>query len=109
MTYASETRADTSRTKQLMRTTEMNTLRAIVGVTRRDRVRNKDIREECKVRDVVRFVRGRRREWNDHIQRANDERLIRIVRDQRPLGRRDAGRPMKRWMESWISTSTETP
>lgn len=30
-TYAAETQANTSRTKQLLRTTEMNTLRAMVG------------------------------------------------------------------------------
>lgn len=39
MTYGTETRAGTSRTKQLLRTVKMNTLRAIAGKTRLDRVK----------------------------------------------------------------------
>ncbi|KAK4875519.1 hypothetical protein RN001_011941 [Aquatica leii] len=87
----------------------MNILRTIAGKTRRDRVRNKHIREECGIGDVFRFVRGRRRKWNEHVQRADETRLIRIARDQRPVGRRDPGRPIKRWKDSWVSTSIETP
>lgn len=109
MTYTAETHVSTSRIKQMMRTTEMNTLRAIVGKTRLDRVRNETIRRECGIGDVVGFVRGRRRAWNEHVQRADANRLIRIARDKKPMGRRDPGRPQKRWKESWISTSTETP
>ena len=47
MTYCAETRADTTKTKQLLRTTEMNTLRAILGKTRFDRMKNIDILERC--------------------------------------------------------------
>ncbi|KAK5639633.1 hypothetical protein RI129_012125 [Pyrocoelia pectoralis] len=43
MTYGAETRAETSRTKQLFSTVEMYTLRVIVGKTKVDRVRNSDI------------------------------------------------------------------
>lgn len=107
--YAAETRAETSRTKQLMRTTEMNTLRAIAGKSRLDRVRNQEIREQCQIGDIVRFTKTRRKEWNNHVTRANDDRLIKIVRDGNPVGKRDAGRPRKRWIQSWQSTSTETP
>ena len=45
MTYSAETRADTTKTKQLLRTTEMNTLRAILGKTRFNRMKNIDILE----------------------------------------------------------------
>ncbi|XP_045479803.1 uncharacterized protein LOC123684554 [Harmonia axyridis] len=109
LTYAAETRAGTSRIKQLLLTAEMSTLRNIVGKTRRDRIRNSAIREECGVVDIGKFVRKRRREWNDHVGRAGYERLIKIARDRKPTGRRDVGRPRKRWLESWVSTSVETP
>ena len=60
LTYAVETRADTSKTKQLLRTTEMNTLRTIIGKTRRDRVKNVDVRKECcEIQDVVKFTKKR--------------------------------------------------
>ena len=107
MTYGAETRAETSRTKQLIRTVEMNTLRAIVGKTRLDRVRNSTVREQCGVQDVSKFVKVRRKAWNEHVSRAGDTRLIKIVRDNKPEGKRYPGRPLKRWAQSWVSTSIE--
>ena len=103
MTYGAETRAETSRTKQLIRTVEMNTLRAIVGKTRLDRVRNSTVREQCRVQDVSKFVKVRRKAWNEHVSRAGDTRLIKIVRDK--TGRKEISR--KRWAQSWVSTSIE--
>jgi len=38
LTYASETRAETACTQQLLRTTEMKTIRAIDGKTLRDKI-----------------------------------------------------------------------
>ena len=108
LTYAAETRADTSKTKQLLRTTEMNTLRTITGRTRRDRVRNSSIREECKINDIIKFARRRREEWNNHVTRAGSHNLIKIVRDSKPAGTRCPGRPLKRWRESWITTSNDS-
>ena len=87
MTYVAETRAETSRTKQLIRTVEMNTLRAIVGKTRLDRVRNSTVREQCGVQDVSKFVKVRRKAWNEHVSRARDTRLIKIVRNNKPEGK----------------------
>ena len=47
MTYGAETRAATTKEKQLLRMTEMNNLRAILGKTRFDRMKNIDILERC--------------------------------------------------------------
>ncbi|GJQ74590.1 hypothetical protein Trydic_g21450 [Trypoxylus dichotomus] len=88
-----------------MRPTEIGTLRMIAGKARRDieKIKNEDINEECGIGEVVKFAR-KRRQWNDHLQRAEEPRLIRIARDQRPVGRRDPGRSLKRWKENYIST-----
>jgi hypothetical protein len=43
LTYYVETRADISKTKQLLETTEMNTLKKLVGKIRSDHVTNQDI------------------------------------------------------------------
>ncbi|GJQ84955.1 hypothetical protein Trydic_g556 [Trypoxylus dichotomus] len=67
ISYAAETRADTSRIKQMMRTTEMSILRMVAGKTRRDRIKNKDVRD-------------RRTQWNDHDH-------VWMARDQRLMGR----------------------
>lgn len=57
MTYAIETRAETTKTTHLLRTTEMRILRCITGNTLRDRVRNEDIRDTCKIQNIVRWER----------------------------------------------------
>lgn len=107
MTYAVETRADTSETKRMMRTNEMRTLRAITGNTLRDHRRSEEIREECGILDVVRWSRARRRYWNEHVSRMGDERLAKIARNGKPAARRPPGRPPKRWKDSWSSASQE--
>jgi hypothetical protein len=98
MTYGAESRADTTKTKQLLKTTEMNTLRAILGKTRFDRMKNIDILEQCNIQAVTKFVKDRRKAWNEHVGRA--ERLIKLVRDARPNSKRPPGRPPKRWADS---------
>jgi hypothetical protein len=52
---AAETRAETSKTKQLLRSAEMRVLRNIL----RERIRSDDVRAECNVIDVARWVRTR--------------------------------------------------
>ena len=107
MTYAIETRADSVRTKSLLRTSEMKVLRNISGKTLRDRVRNTEIRRICEVEDIVRWGRQRRRFWNEHVSRMDQSRVVRIARDSIPQGSRLPGRPPKRWKDSWQSTSQE--
>lgn len=107
MTYAVEARAETKKTKALLRTTEMQVLRKITGNRLADRIRNNDIRQQCDVPDIVRWSRQRKREWNQHVSRMTPERTVRIARDGKPRSRRPVGRPPRRWVESWTSTSQE--
>ncbi|XP_030760719.1 uncharacterized protein LOC115885833 [Sitophilus oryzae] len=54
LAYSRKTSAETSKTKTILRTTEMKVL-SIRGVTLRDRMRNNDTREELGVQDIVRW------------------------------------------------------
>ena len=107
LTYGIEARADTVRTKSMLRTTEMKTLRAIAGKTLRDRVRNTTIREVCDVQDVVRWGRQRLRFWHQHVERMNASRMPYVALHGVPNGQRPPGRPPKRWKDSWSSASQE--
>lgn len=62
-------------TKRLTRTTEMKILRTIACKTLRKRIRNDIIREMCGVRDVVRWGRQRRHQWNNHVGKMDVEGL----------------------------------
>ena len=62
LTYAAETRAGTNRMKKALRTTKIKALRAIAGVTLRDRQKSNEIRERCDgMPDVFRWLREGRR------------------------------------------------
>ncbi|GJQ80223.1 hypothetical protein Trydic_g23798 [Trypoxylus dichotomus] len=78
----------------MMRIIKMTTLRMIAGKKMRDGIR-KDIIEEYRIENVVRFAREGITQWNNHVQRAEKPRLIRIARGQRPMERRDSGKPMR--------------
>ena len=100
LTYASETRAETTYTQQLLRTTEMKIIGAIQGKTLRDKIRSDQLRHLSGIQDIIKLANVRRREWDDHVDRMEETRLAKIVRDNRPQGIRSRGRPKKRWKES---------
>ncbi|XP_055378925.1 uncharacterized protein LOC129610383 [Condylostylus longicornis] len=108
-TYALECRADTSITKQKLRATEMKTLRKICDKTLRDQIKSAEIRKSCKIPDIVRWVRGRRRDWRDHVERMDNNRLAKIAYTEKPYSQRLPGRPPKRWKQCWSSISQEQP
>jgi hypothetical protein len=98
LTYVSETRAETTYTQQLLRTTEMKIIRAIHGKTLRDKIRSDQ--QLSGIQDIVKWTSVRRREWDAHVNRMEDNRLAKIARDNRPQGVRSRGRPKKRSKEN---------
>jgi hypothetical protein len=86
----------------------MNTLRAILGKTWFDRMKNIDILEQCNIQAVTKYVKSRRKAWNEHVGRA-EQRLIKLVRDARLNSKRPPGRPPKQWADSWQSSPPGTP
>ena len=102
LTYASETRAETACIKQLLRTTEMKTIRAIHRKTLRDKLRSDHLRHLSGIQDIVKWTEDRRREWDANVGRMEDNRLAKIARDSHPQGVRSRGGPKKRWKESLI-------
>ena len=107
MTYGIEIREETNKTKSMLRVAEMKNLRTIMGKTRRDRIRNTNIRQQCGIQDVVRWGRQRKRQWFAHVKRMEENRLPRIALEGKPMGKRQPGRPPKRWKDSWQSISQE--
>lgn len=86
---------------QIMLTnTFLNRLVFITGHTLLDKVRNEDIRNECDIRDILRWSRTRRRAWKNHVNRMPNDRLLKIANERKPHNR---------WYESWTSASQEAP
>jgi hypothetical protein len=88
----------------LLRTSKkkIRVLRTITGRSLQNRKRSTEIREKCKVNDIVRWIR---KEWNQHVTRmtVTEDQLTKIARKDKSHG----GRPPKRWKDSWQSISQE--
>ena len=73
---------------------EMNGLRAICDLSRRDRVRNVRIREICNWnKSLVTRVEQGVLKWFGHVNRMDDKRLARKLFVSEVVGERGRGRP----------------
>jgi hypothetical protein len=59
-------------------------IRAIHGKTLRDKIRSDQLQQLSGIQDIVKWVNVRRREWDSHVNRMEDNRLTKIARDNRP-------------------------
>jgi hypothetical protein len=78
---------------------EMKFLREIIGKTRRDRIRNDDIREQLKVDNIKIDIEKNRLRWYGHVMRMADERIPKRTLEMTLRGRRPRGRPRTRRMD----------
>ena len=80
---------------------EMRMLRWMVGVTRRDRVRNDYIRGTVKVTEISKKIQESRLRWYGYLRRrVGEEHVGREVMDMEVQGNRRIGRPKQRWIDS---------
>ena len=75
---------------------EMKCLRAIRGVTTRERMRNEDISQVAELREKIRESRLR---WYGHMKRKEEDELVRWSAERRETRTRKRGQLRKRWMD----------
>src|SRR5258706_4338116 len=76
----------------------MNCLRKIKGITRRDRIRNADVKAELKIdMDIVQRIQRKRLKYFGHVVRMKPDRFPNIALFGHVHGTRKRGRPKKRW------------
>ena len=97
--YGAEDWSLTSKTESSLQAAEMRVLRTIVGVTRRDRIRNATIREKLRDIPLLEEVERMKLRWYGHIMRMDEERKQKMYLQWKPDAKRPVGRPRKRWME----------
>ncbi|KAK3571533.1 hypothetical protein QTP86_013162 [Hemibagrus guttatus] len=78
---------------------ELKMLRFSLGVTRLDRIRNEYIRGTAHVGRLGDKVREDRLRWFGHVQRRESEYIGRRMLDMELPGRRQRGRPKRRYMD----------
>ena len=97
--YGSENWSLTTRTESKLQAAEMRVLRLIKGVTRRDRIRNVNIREELQVRPLLEEIVRNKLRWFGHVKRMDTEKKPRKFLEWLPLSKRPTGRTRRRWIE----------
>jgi hypothetical protein len=76
---------------------EMKFLRSVKGCTRMDHIRNEEIRTDLEMYAIQDKITEYRIRWSSHLQRMDNSRLPKQAVLYKPRGRRDMGRPRKRW------------
>ncbi|KAK3548706.1 hypothetical protein QTP70_017262 [Hemibagrus guttatus] len=99
MLYGLETVSLRKRQESELEVAELKMLRFSLGVTRLDRIRNEYIRGTAHVGRLGNKVREARLRWFGHVQRRESEYIGRRMLDMELPGRRQRGRPKRRYMD----------
>jgi hypothetical protein len=71
----------------------------LLGITKLDRERNPSAREKLGVQNIVLEIKLYQREWLQHVQRMDTDRIPKQALKYRLKGKRNIGRPRKRWKD----------
>ena len=71
----------------------------ILGKTKLDKEKNQSIRGKNRSRNIVKEIKEYQKKWLQHVQRMDTHRIPKQALRYRPKGRRNIGRPKKRWRD----------
>lgn len=86
--------------KSMLQSMEMKYLRKVLGITRRNRVRNVNIREQLQAQSVISKIENRQLAWFGHLKRMNNDRPVKKVWEAKRTYKRKKGRPPVTWDQS---------
>ena len=106
----SETWVTTTRDMTRLEAAEMRFVRSVKGYTRLDKIRNEVIRKKLENSGKhVQDVRSKHKQnWINHLEIMDNTRLPKHALNYKPRGRRDRGRPRKRWQRVDAGTGQTT-
>ena len=99
LTYGSECWANKVINKRKIAITEMRMIRGILEVSRRDHMRNEEIRLILHISPIDEVMRCGRLRWFGHDQRRDADNVTRRVMNLAIPGTRRRGRPKKTWQQ----------
>jgi len=71
----------------------------LLGITKLDKEKNQSIREKTGAQIIVKEIKQYQQKRLQHVQRMGTNRLPKQALLYRPKGRRNIGRPRKRWTD----------
>jgi len=87
---------------------EMRFLRSVTGYTRLDKIRSEDITQQLEISGIQDVRLKYKQNWINHLERMDNTRLPKYALTYKPRGRREHGRPRKRWQRVDAGTGQTT-
>ena len=97
--YGMETMTVTQRQVGKMEGAELKMERWALGVTRKDKIRNKYVRGTAKIAKLGDKLRNARLRWYGHVKSREEDYVGKRMMEMAVPGRRKIGRPRRRWMD----------
>jgi hypothetical protein len=98
--YGRETWTLKKRDRNRIQAAEIKYLRTVSGCTNIDQLRKEDIRNELGIAPLYEKITEYTNKWKIHLQRMEQIRIPLQAYKYRPSGRRDIGRPRRKWKET---------
>jgi hypothetical protein len=74
-------------------------LRHLLGIKKLDKEKSQCIREKTRAQNIVKEIKQYQIKWLQHVQIMDINRLPKQALQYKPKGRRNVGRPRKRWRD----------
>jgi hypothetical protein len=87
--FGSEAWVLKKRDEQRLEAAQMKFLRHLLGVTKLDRERNQSVGEKLGVQNIVLEIKQYQREWLQHVERMDTDRIPKQALKYRPKGREE--------------------
>ena len=99
--FGSEAWVLRKREEQRLEGAQMKFLRHLLGITKLDKEKNQCISEKSGAQNIVKEIKQYQKKWLQHVQRMDTNRIPKQALQYRPKGRRNIGRPRKRWRDQF--------
>jgi len=87
------------REEQCLEAAQVKFLRHLLEITKLDKEKYQCIREKTRAQNIVKEVKQYQKMWLQHVQRMDRNRIPKQALKYKPKGRRNIGRPKKRWRD----------
>ena len=99
--YGSESWTTKARDTRRITAAEMKYMRRTAAYTWTGHKTNTQIAKELKITPILDKLQEYKGNWIHHVNRMPCNRLLRVMKQYFPTGRRNHGRPLKRLLDAW--------
>ena len=108
MKFGSEVWVLKKREEQPLEAAQMKFLRHLLGITKLDNENNQCIRQKTGAQNIVKEIKQYQKKCLQHVQRLDTNRLPKQALQYKPKGRRNIGRPRKKWRDQLLLEDQRT-